>query len=361
MHPTLHDIARRMGISHMTVSRALGGGPASPRTRERVRRVAASLGYRPNAAARAIVSGRFNCVALLLGRVVGHSHLPEDLLFGVHDALAAAGLQLKLARLPDDILADRQAFPSVLKEWSCDGLLVDYTHDIPPAMAETIETCGLPAIWINALRETDCVRPDDEGMGRLATEHLLALGHRRICYLDCCHAAATLAGAHYSARHREAGYRAAMEKAGLPPRVFRPARSSGAAAQAATVRRMLAAAPAAVVCYSIPAELERRCIEQGLAVPEAFSLVTFGEMPGLFLGRPPACVPVPARAVAREAVAALLRKIRAPETTHLPSVSVPSAGVVAGGSVRPAKPPPPPGGAENRQRRRDSKNKGEEK
>lgn len=342
MRPTLHDIARETGVSHMTVSRALrGNGRIDPRTQTRIVAMAQKLGYRPNSAAQSVASGRFNCVTLLLGTVLGHSHLPEHLLFGIHDALLAAGMQLKLARLPDSALADRVHLPAVLTEWSCDGLLVDYTHDVPPAMNDAIEASGLPAVWLNTLRETDCVRPDDEAMGRLATQHLLTLGHRRIHYLDCSHPVRGLDRAHYSARDREMGYRAAMRAAGLAPRVFRPRHNVETEARIAAARELLAAEPTAIVAYSVPMELERLLAERGMHIPEDLSIVTFGESRGHVQGRHGDYVRVPIIEVARSAVDLLLRKLVCP-SVPLPAALVPSPAVVVGDTTRAVAPPPRP-------------------
>src|SRR5262245_1014056 len=107
---TLTDVSRRANVSAMTVSRVLnhavsrGGESAasisiSDATRRRVLRAAQALGYRPNAAARTMATGRFFSVGLVLSSNAGASHLPSVLLDAIHDELARRGLHLTVAKL----------------------------------------------------------------------------------------------------------------------------------------------------------------------------------------------------------------------------------------------------------------------
>ncbi|MEX0653739.1 MAG: LacI family DNA-binding transcriptional regulator [Phycisphaeraceae bacterium] len=226
--PSIYAIAREAGVSHATVARILNGRgiyrrPTDAQRAEHIRRLAAQMGYRPNAAARATASGRFGSVALLLSTMGDRSNLPQPLLNGIHDALAAQGMHLTVTRLPDEKLTDAGYVPKILREVSADGLLIDYTHGVPAAMIELIKQHRLPAIWLNTKRDTDAVYADDLGLGRLATEHLLALGHRRIGYLGRKPAPDDNQVMHYSQLDRLRGHELAMRDAGLEPEVRRPA------------------------------------------------------------------------------------------------------------------------------------------
>ena len=66
--------------------------------------------------------------------------------------------------------------PRLLTEACSDGLLIDYTHAIPPALLALIERHRIPAVWINSRQPLDCVRPDDEAAGYDATRRLLERG-----------------------------------------------------------------------------------------------------------------------------------------------------------------------------------------
>lgn len=213
MPVTMKMIAYESGVSRPAVSMILNGKADHLRddTRNRVLAVARRLGYRPNGAALAIKQGRFGSVALLLSTQPFRSDLPGGLLAGIDEELRSRNLTLTLARLPDEQLTDANFVPRILREYVCDGLLINYFDKIPPEMEQLIEASGLPKIWINRQCDHDCVLPDDIGAGHDATRRLLALGHRRIAFSMQSNST------HYSVAHRYAGYCSAMREAGLTP------------------------------------------------------------------------------------------------------------------------------------------------
>lgn len=219
---TLIDaIARRAKVSPRTARRVLNGDEGkglrsdAVQRAEQIRAVARSLGYRPNAAARAMREGNFGTIGLALSRGKSTSTLGKNLLAGVHDELEQRGLHLAVTRLSDGQLADDRYLPGLIRELMVDGLLMHYTHQEPPELVALIQRFRIPTMWINNQRPDDCVHPDDENGARLATEHLLELGHRDIAYWTFSNAVNN----HYSVVARRAGYLRAMQAAGLPPTV----------------------------------------------------------------------------------------------------------------------------------------------
>jgi DNA-binding LacI/PurR family transcriptional regulator len=186
MAVTIYQIAERVGLSPKTVSRILSGKAAlhKPETRERVLQVATELGYRANSSARAMRRQRFGCVTLLLSNVRQRSVLPSAREDGIQAALGEHDLHLMVAPLPDAKLTDQGFVPRILREYGSDGLLVNYNTRIPPRMETLLDAHNLPSVWINVRRDSDCVYPDDLQAGRQAAERLLALGHRRIAFVD---------------------------------------------------------------------------------------------------------------------------------------------------------------------------------
>src|SRR3954453_960814 len=184
---TIKEIARRTGLSIPTVGNVLGrsANRYSAKTRERILQVAHELGYKPNASARAMRQGRFGCAALVLSRSKQqtHSHIPTGLLDGLDDALAQHDMHLTGARLTDEELSSDDFLPKVLRESMADGMIVNYTHEIPQAMLELIHAHHAPAVWLNAKMPHDCVYPDDRGAAQAATEVLIQRGHKRIAFL----------------------------------------------------------------------------------------------------------------------------------------------------------------------------------
>lgn len=218
--PTLQRIADLAGTDRGTVSRVLNGKAAEYHIgtglAERVRTVAEELQYVPNAFARALQAGRFDSVALLMSTEQQRSYLAVRLLDGLHDELARSDLHLTVARIPDDRLSSAGYLPKILRTLMVDGLLINYTHRLPPHLETAMEEGRLPAVWINSVRATDAVYPDNRAAARRAVESLIAEGHRRIAYLDAFHPRHAGDEVHYSARDRLAGYQDAMRAAGLP-------------------------------------------------------------------------------------------------------------------------------------------------
>jgi LacI family transcriptional regulator len=331
---TLKDIADRTRLSVRTVSQILNRGNAGAyraETAHRVNEAARRLGYRPNALARAIRLGHFGNIALLLSVHRGRSYLSPETLHGIVQGLREQELHLTVAELPDAELTDAGFVPRILREWCCDGLLVNYTDSIPERMIELIEQSRQPAVWLNRKQDHDCVYPDDFAIGRQATEQLLEAGHRRIAYLDWGAGWKQLAAAHYSQRDRQAGYVKAMKDAGLAPQ---PIRREDSEVQMAPrqARQVLGDAldglladddrPTAFVTYS--PDFARRVAgaarERSLRIPADLSLVTTcaGQGPTLEDGTPISAAVVPEREYGREGVAALLEKVAAPQKRLAP-------------------------------------------
>ncbi len=217
---TLEDVAKKSGVSKMTVSAVLRNtGRISDQTRRRVLTVADELGYRVNAAARATRTGRFGNVALLMSTNEHQSYLSPVMLGAIHDALAEQDLHLSIAKLPDGQLDSGETIPLILQQYAADGLLIDYTWDIPPAMVDRIGTSSVPAIYMNTPGEADAAYVHEWHGGRQLTKHLIELGHTRIAYVD------TWWGfehdhAHHSVGDRRDGYADAMTEANLEPEWF---------------------------------------------------------------------------------------------------------------------------------------------
>ena len=209
---TMKDIAERAGVSRTTVGFVLANRTdirISEATRRRVLSVADELRFRPNHSARAMQSGRFGMVSLLLSTIRSRSILPPRLLDGIHEALAARDLHLVVTKLPDEKLASSGFVPKILRESLSDGLLVNYNSEVPPALENLIGEHEIPAVWLNVKRATDAVHPDDYGMGHEAGRRLWDAGHRRVAFVDYG------LTAHYSSEDRRDGLQSFWAERGL--------------------------------------------------------------------------------------------------------------------------------------------------
>ena len=325
---TLKRIAEHCGLSLQTVGAVMSGKASlfRPETVAKVQAAAAELGYRPNSAAKAMRSGRFHSAALVLSDNPWRSTLFRPQITGMDRALLAAGMHLIHALIPEDDLRERGQVPKIIGELMADGLLINYNTGIPDALDQVITKHRLPAIWMNAKRAHDCVYPDDEGAGRLATEHLLKLGHRRIAYVDYCHAT-TQPDQHYSACDRQAGYEQAMRAAKLTPRIITAPQSVPSAQIPQVARSWLLAKdrPTAVVTYC---EREAEPILYvatallGMSVPRDLGIVTISDEPADHTGVPLATVILPRYELGKVAVEMLLQRIASPKRS-LPARALP--------------------------------------
>jgi LacI family transcriptional regulator len=329
MSVTIKEIARRTGLSIPTVGNVLGRAASrySAETRQRVMRAAAEMGYKPNASARAMRQGRFGCASLVLSRSKQqtHSHIPNRLIDGLEDELSGHDMHLTVSRLTDEELSTNDFVPKVLREHMADGMIVNYTHEIPPGMLELIRAHHTPAVWLNAKLEADCVYPDDYGAAKSATQHLLSLGHRRIALVHTIAPfelyptfEASWASRHYSVTDRAAGYTDALADAGLKPRILSHERFIGESEQFEACRALLSGPdrPTALLVYNEGEVGSIVCAARvlGLGIGRDLSVAAFAPTPMSLAGERIANVAIPTEEMGRHAVKMLLRKIAAPET-----------------------------------------------
>ncbi|HEV7301282.1 MAG TPA: LacI family DNA-binding transcriptional regulator [Tepidisphaeraceae bacterium] len=335
MAVTLADIAARSGLSTFTVSNVLGTRPHlfKPETRERVWAAARELGYRPNSAAKAIATGRFNCISLLMSPMPNRSSLNSEAMRGVHDVVAERGNHLNITWLPDELLTSSTFIPKILKETMADGLLINYFQEIPKALVGLVDVNRIPSIWINSKQGGDCVCPADVAGAEMATRRFIEQGHRDIVLLDCS------TSTHYSAVDRATGYANAMTSASLKPRLVRAAETVPLPDRTAYIRAWLARepVPTAILCYSETSAhpLMMALCAQGLRVPQDVSVMTFHYSPADSTGIAIDTVIVPDVEVARRGAQMLMKKIEEPKV-RLPEQTV-SCGFAEGVTCAPPR------------------------
>lgn len=327
------DVAREAGVSRTLVSYVLNnveGVKIREETRRTILEAAARIRYRPNQSARAIRTGRFRCLALLLG---SRYYLPAELLGGLYRATTRRDLHLTVAALPEEKLINAEQAPKILRELLADGMLINTNVDTPPLMYDRLEEFRIPGVTINSKRAHDCVYPDDWAAARRAVAVLAGLGHRRIVFANF-----SGTGPHYSVADREGGYREEMTAAGLTPHSCCPDRVKDAAARVAQAVKLLRARqrPEAVVAYSYPtaAALHTAALTLGLHVPEDLSILTFDNRPFDYLGVPMSTLEIPWDTVAENAVDLILAKIEAP-SRKIPARAVAYGWEARGGTCAP--------------------------
>src|SRR5437764_818122 len=276
MPTTLADIARALGVSKMTVSRAINNHTEiSPETRARILEAAQRMNYRPNQHARALTTNR----SYLLGVVVPdlmHSYFAE-ICRGVEGLARPLGYQ-NLICSTDEQAANEQHEVEVLLPRT-DGLII--ASSVPRAESafyRRIIKDGARIVLIDRRLEgvrCPAVTTDDLKVGSLATEHLINLGHRRVGHLK-----GTVAS---TAALRFEGYKQALAKHRLNfdeslVRECGFTEKDGYASMSAWLRE--GKTPAAVFAANDPAAIGAMgAIEEaGLRIPEDVALVGGGNI-----------------------------------------------------------------------------------
>lgn len=304
--PTLEDVAREAGVSRSTASRVVNGGArVSPETLTAVDRAIERLGYVPNRAARSLVTNRSDSVALVVpepDETVLSDPFFARVLRGITEILDEVDLQLVLVMARPGKVARAERF---LRARHTDGVIVVSHHRDDRIEAAVVATRA-PVVLIGRPFSGDVPWVDGanrEG-GRLAAEHLIERGARRV---------AVLAGPQDMAAglDRLAGARDALAAAGLRegPVVETPfTRAGGAAA----MDRVLAEDPEVdgVVAASdmVAAGALRTLTAHGRRVPEDVRLVGYDDL-GLADELHLTTVANPAEEMGRTAARALLRWI----------------------------------------------------
>lgn len=182
MNAAIDDVARAAGVSTATVSRALRDLPGvSASTRTRVLEVARGLGYAPSASASSLASGHTRTIGVLTPwiRRWFHGSVTE----GIERTLRAEGFDALLYSFERAHGGERNRLDPFVLRRRVDAVLV-VGMPVDPAEEAILDGLGVPVVFVSAGppgRVT--VRIDDDGAARVAMDHLLGLGHRRIALL----------------------------------------------------------------------------------------------------------------------------------------------------------------------------------
>jgi LacI family transcriptional regulator len=212
MSPTLRDVAKKANVGVGTVSRVLNKSPqVSERTRKAVLAAIDELDFTPNPIAQRLSTGKTLTIGVILPNLTRSSYIER--LRGVQETLAQTKYHLVLFVV--DTKSDQDDFfRDIPRNSMVDGLLV---ISLPPSdkQAESFIRSKIPTVLIDAYHSTlGSVVVDDRGGGKMATEYLVDLNHRKIGFLGDQLKTAF----HPSARYRYWGYRKTLEKYDIPQR-----------------------------------------------------------------------------------------------------------------------------------------------
>lgn len=181
--PSIMDVAREAGVSAQTVSRvATGKDVVRPQTRERVIEAMHRLGYRPNGAARALKSGRYRNIGVIMFSLSSYGNMRT--LEAIAGEAAVAGYALTLIPLAVASQSGVSGAFARLSEQAVDGIVILIeAHQLNES--DFVLPRGLPVVVVDSSAHYDqpVVDTDQAQGARLATEHLLDLGHETVWHI----------------------------------------------------------------------------------------------------------------------------------------------------------------------------------
>ena len=213
---TIHDVARRAGVSPVTVSRVINGARnVNVTTRDRVEQAIKDLGYVPNLAARSLRSRQTFTIALIVPDVTNAFWTTVSR--GVEDAAQGGGYSVLLCNT-DENLNKQTGYINAVSQQRVDGVIIA-PYDSNAANLRQLRELHTPTVVIDRQVDgwdVDTVRSDSVSTAYALVQHLISLGHRRIALVTGPTVTST-------AEERVAGYRMALEDAGIPvdPRLIR--------------------------------------------------------------------------------------------------------------------------------------------
>ena len=306
---TVRDVAARAGVSQPTVSLVLGGHPrarVAADTRERVLQAAAELGYRPNVIARGLARRRSYAIGLIVPDL--RNPFYAEIVSGAERVAAQEGYAVLLCDA-SEVAPHRHL--DALRERQVDGVILEAVG--AAALGEGAFE-GLNVVLVDEpAAQVPFVASDAAAAGRLAAEHLLALGHRQLAYMG------PAADVH-AFRMRERGFVQALRAAGLALESDRLRRGPATASGGAQAMRALLFAgaagtadrPTAVFCVNdlMAVGALKACAAAGCVVPRDMSVVGCDDIELATLVTPElTTIAVPARELGARAARALIRSL----------------------------------------------------
>ena len=329
---SIKDIARGANVSHSTVSRALRNSPlVNQQTAEKIQRIARETGYRPSAAARSLVTRHSETIGVVVTNIA--DPFVAEVVSGIEDAADEHGFSVFLANSNAEPEREVRVVHS-FEERRVDGIIVTASR-VGALYVPLLSHMRVPIVLLNNQHPSQfahSVMIANVQAGLDATRHLIELGHRRIAYLGDRHG-------HQSDTERFAGYRQAVEEAGLPLEPLIVTHGDGKPEAARTAMAYLLALPqppTAVFCYNDLSALGaiRQIRDSGLHVPADLSVVGFDDLYiSQYMDPPLTTVRQPMRQMGRMAMETLLQIFAGVESGH--DIRVPGELIVRASGARP--------------------------
>jgi DNA-binding LacI/PurR family transcriptional regulator len=300
----IYDVATLAGVSHQTVSRVLNHHPSlKPETRAKVEKAIAQLDYRPNQAARQLVTSKSKMIGVLV--VGSHLYGPAAIRNAMEIEARAAGYTLisisVLAQEPESWRAGIEQ----LQRLNIDGVI---TIALPSAIIGEIKkklpNTELVVVDTEPAKNYDVVNIDNQVGGRIATEYLIELGHTSIAHITGPKGA-------YEAEMRRLGYEEAMKKAKLKALVISGDWTIATGFKAG--EEIIKSKVTAVFCANdhLAIGLSRALTQKKVRIPQDVSVIGFDNIPeSEFLGTSLTTIKQDFDALGKESITKVLTQLK---------------------------------------------------
>jgi LacI family transcriptional regulator len=282
---TVRDVARRAGVSAMTVSRVINGGAGvRPETRRRVEKAVSELDFVPNGVARGLMSSRSGTLGLIVTDIVNPFF--ATVVRGAETVARRAGYRLLLCNSEGDLELERQYVADMISH-RVEGLLIAPVGDQSKANLVSLARRGFPFVLIDRSipgLPCDLVQADSVAAAQKLMTHLISVGHRSIAMITEPDNVST-------ARERMQGCVAAFKTAGLrfkPGLIVRTTANRDGGYHA--MQQILGFDPRPTAVFAVNNMTALGAMqairERGLAVPNDIALVCFDDVEHLAVHSP---------------------------------------------------------------------------
>jgi DNA-binding LacI/PurR family transcriptional regulator len=206
----IYDVAERAGVSHQTVSRVMNNhASVKPATREKVERAIIKLSYRPNPAARQLVTSQSRMIGLLVADLELYG--PSSMLIAIEREARVTGYSVITIPVVRESRASWLGGIEHLKKLDIDGVItIALTKEVFPEIKKALRGVAIVGLQNEPSKDADVVNVDNLAGGKMATQYLIDLGHTEIVHISGPVKS-------YEANMRKLGYTQAMKGAGFKP------------------------------------------------------------------------------------------------------------------------------------------------
>ncbi|MBE0685320.1 MAG: LacI family DNA-binding transcriptional regulator [Anaerolineaceae bacterium] len=317
---TIKDIAKRTGVSHSTVSRALGGNSLiSEATTTRIKKVAREMGYQPSAAARSLKTNQTKVIGVIVNSI--DDPFFSEILFGIENEAQQAGYSLFIAASQYDPIREQNIVHTMMEQRT-DGVII-CSSSFSADKGRQLLANGFPVVVVNSKANENfnySIYHDVVDGSRQLTRHLLELGHTKIAYLGNSKSGRT-------SLDRLNGFQTEMVNAGIEihPDLIYEVQGSEPNLGVESLEYFLGLPdqPTAILCFNdmLAIGLLQACHLKGIKVPYDLSVTGFDNITFSAYTNPPlTTLDQPKYSIGNEAARLLLdllsHKIESSNSTH---------------------------------------------